>query len=79
MELSQVNRIYTLHRFFSTKKNIASHELCKRLKVSRATLFRDLEMLKDIGAPIDYCAFTRKYYYRTHFQMTLEEFLKKVV
>ena len=78
MNASQLRRIYTIHRFFNRKKKASTSVLSHRLNVSRATLFRDLEVLKDIGAPIGYCAFTRKHYYRTHFQMSLEEFLKKV-
>lgn len=78
MNASQLHRIYTIHRFFALKKRASISVLSHRLNVSRATLFRDLEVLKDIGAPLDYCAFSRKHYYHTHFQMSFEEFFKKV-
>ena len=78
MYASQLHRIYTIHRFFSLKKRASISVLSHRLNVSRSALFRDLEELKDIGAPLDYCAFSRKHYYHTHFQMSFEEFFKKV-
>lgn len=53
MNASQLHRSYTIHRFFAFKKRASTCVLSHRLNVSRATLFRDLEVLKDIGAPLD--------------------------
>ena len=78
MNSLQINRIYILHRFLSVKK-VPSKELCKRLEVSRATLFRDLDILKDIGAPIAYCKLTKIHYYQEDFQISRAEFFEKML
>jgi len=78
MSKKQLLRIYTLHRFLAAKKRIPTSQLCKRIEVSRATLFRDIDILKSIGAPVSYCYLTRIHQYTAEFELTLEELVEKI-
>ena len=76
MSKAQLIRIYTLHRLLATMQTIPSCQLRSRLNVSRATLFRDIELLKSIDAPIKYSYLWRGHYYSTEFILSREELLE---
>jgi len=78
MNSLQISRIYTLHRFLATKRKLIPKAVAKKIGVSRSTLFRDLDILKDIGAPITYCKLTKIHYYTEDFQMSRAEFFEKL-
>lgn len=54
MNLLTLRRIYTIHRLLAPRTKVNPKKLSLRLNVSRATVFRDLEILRDIGATISY-------------------------
>lgn len=77
MSKKQLLRIYALHRYLSIQKYIPSKQLCRRLEVSRATLFRDIEILKSMGAPVSYCYVMKAHHYTEKFSLTKAELLEK--
>jgi predicted DNA-binding transcriptional regulator YafY len=74
MLISQSYRIYIMHRHFAMKKKISTAVFIRRLKVSRPTIFRDFIKLKELGAPIVYCSFSKKHHYSTDFNLNCDEF-----
>ncbi len=54
MSKSKQFRIYSLHLFLATERKISTRKMAQKLGISRATLFRDLDLLKSIGAPVRY-------------------------
>lgn len=44
-------------------------QLARRLGVSRASVFRYLNELKSVGAPIQYCKVRQSYFYEYHFEL----------
>jgi predicted DNA-binding transcriptional regulator YafY len=79
MKTNELKRIYTIHRFFAAKRKIYPSAMAKKLGISRATLFRDLEKIKDIGAPITYCRLTKVHYYKEDFHISEIEFYRKFI
>ena len=69
MNLLTLRRIYTIHRLLALRTKVNPKKLSLRLNVSRATVFRDLEILRDIGATISYCYFTKIYFYNADFKI----------
>jgi predicted DNA-binding transcriptional regulator YafY len=78
MKLLEVRRIYTIHRLLALNTKVNPKKLSQRLNVSRATIFRDLDKLKDIGAPISYCYITKIYFYTADFKLTIEDLINKL-
>ena len=76
MSKSKLLRIYTIHRCLVTKRKIFPRKMAKNLGISRATLFRDLDVLKSIGAPVRYCRISQ---IRRDFHMSKEEFFEKIL
>ena len=79
MSKSKLLRIYTIHRCLVTKRKIFPRKMAKNLGISRATLFRDLDVLKSIGAPVRYCRISQIHYYEEDFHMSKEEFFEKIL
>jgi len=77
MLTSQSYRIYIMHRHFAMKKKISTRVFIRRFKVSRPTIFRDFLVLKEMGASIVYCPFSKKHHYSTDFNLTCGEFSDK--
>ncbi len=44
-------------------------QLARRLDISRASVFRYINELKGVGAPIQYCKSRESYYYEEHFEL----------
>ncbi len=47
-------------------------QLAAKLNVSRSSLFRYMNDLKDFGAPIAYCHQRSSYYYESRFELNLK-------
>ncbi len=53
--MSQTERLYKIERLLRNRRYVPTREFLERLEVSRATLNRDLDLLRDrMGAPIVY-------------------------
>lgn len=78
MNSLQIRRIYTLQRLLYTGRKVNSYQLSRNLEISRATLFRDFEKLKDIGTPILCCPLTKVYSYTEKFELSKLELIEKL-
>lgn len=79
MSKSKLLRVYSQHRFLSNKKRVFTRNMAQKLGISRATLFRDLDLLKSIGAPVRYCRISQIHYYEQDFHMSREGFFDKIL
>jgi len=79
MSKSKLLRVYSLHRFLSNKKRVFARRTAQKLGISRTILFRDLDLLKSIGAPVRYCRIRQIHYYEKDFHMSREEFFEKIL
>ncbi|HNL37534.1 MAG TPA: HTH domain-containing protein [Saprospiraceae bacterium] len=66
-----INRIKRLHGLIRMKSTGTPRELADRMSVSRATLFRHLDDLRSMGAPIAYEKDRQTYYYEEPFDLKL--------
>ena len=78
MHTASFLRLYRLHRLLYAGRKVNSYQLSRRLEISRATLFRDFEKLKDIGAPIHCCPLTKVYSYTQKFELSKLELMEKL-
>ena len=58
-----------LHHLIRRKATGSPLELTRRLSVSRAALFRYLDILKSFGAPVYYCSDRQSYCYEHEFEL----------
>ncbi len=68
--MTTLERIHLLRRLDGLIQRKATGmpcELADRLNVSRASLFRYLNELKNLGAPLEYCRLRRSYFYSDPF------------
>ncbi|MBL7803772.1 MAG: HTH domain-containing protein [Saprospiraceae bacterium] len=66
-----VNRIKRLHNLIRMKSTGSPKDLADRMAVSRSTLFRHLDDLRSMGAPIAYEKDRQTYYYEEPFDLKL--------
>jgi len=65
-QLLLIKRIHTSVR---RKATGSPNEFAHRLTVSKATVHRYINELKNLGAPIDYCKDRKSYYYKEPFEL----------
>ncbi len=53
----------------------APEELAGKLAVSRASVFRHINDLRALGAPIEYCRFRQYYYYEEEYTLSFDALL----
>lgn len=70
--LNQLRTIKRLHHLIARKGTGCPKNLASRLQISRATLFRYIEVLNSLGADIQYCNYRKSYYYQERFELNLE-------
>lgn len=66
-----INRIKRLHALIRHKATGTPKDLADRMDVSRSTLFRHLDDLRSLGAPIAYEKDRQTYYYEEPFDLKL--------
>lgn len=59
-KIQVIERVDSLIKLKSTG---TAHELSRRLCVSKRSVYNILELMKNMGAPIEYCQIRRTYYY----------------
>ena len=67
----QLRQIKRLHELIKRKATGSPKQLADRMNISRATAFRRVEDLKDLGAEIAYCRDRQSYYYELPFELVL--------
>ncbi|MCG8326712.1 MAG: hypothetical protein MI974_03450 [Chitinophagales bacterium] len=70
--LNQLRTIKRLHHLIARKSTGCPKNLASRLEISRATLFRYIDVLINLGADVQYCSFRESYYYQERFELNLE-------
>lgn len=61
-----------LHHLIQRRATGDVHQLSRRLCVSKSTLFRYLNELRNFGAPIHFCSHRKCYYYTEAFELTIQ-------
>lgn len=67
----QIALLRRLDYFIQRKVSGTPMEIANRLGVSRSSLFRYLDELRNFGAEISYCRDRQCYYYKEPFQLEL--------
>ncbi|MEL6656798.1 MAG: HTH domain-containing protein [Bacteroidota bacterium] len=70
---SKIGTLYRLHQLIRHRMTGNSRQLAEQLHVSKSTLFRYLNELKSLGAPIAFCNQGRHYYYESDFELRLSK------
>ncbi|SEB94743.1 HTH domain-containing protein [Tenacibaculum sp. MAR_2009_124] len=61
--LQKIQVIERVDRLIKLKSTGTADDLSRRLCVSRRSVYNILELMKSMGAPIEYCQITKTYYY----------------
>ncbi|WP_428230597.1 hypothetical protein [Flavobacterium sp.] len=67
-----------IHKLISTEKTGSPSAFARKLCVSRSQLYNELELIKDLDAPLKYCKKRETYYYETSFEVVLSFSLKTI-
>lgn len=67
--LKFISRTRRLDNLIRRKSTGSPSQLAQRLGVSEATIYRYIQELKDMGAPIKYCRERQSYRYESEFQL----------
>jgi predicted DNA-binding transcriptional regulator YafY len=65
--LNQINTLKRLDQLVRMKSTGTTEVLAKKISLSRASIYRYLDALKDLGAPIEYCKINRTFFYAEEF------------
>ncbi len=77
--VKHLSMMETLHHYIRTKRTGNPDRCAERLGISRRTLYRLINRLKDCGAPINYCRMRECFYYEETFEFDPQEVLKKMM
>lgn len=69
--LEQFNLLARIHNLIKRKATGSPQQLATRLEISRASVFRQINLLKDLGAKIHYCHSRDSYVYDEKFSLSL--------
>lgn len=70
--IEQLLLLRRLHNLVQRKATGSSEELMEKLNVSKSGLYRQLELLKNLGAPVRYDRAEQRYYYASEFEWQWE-------
>ena len=61
--LEEIERLKRLDRLIRLKATGTPTQLASRLAVSERTVFNEIDILRSLGAPVEFCKTRRSYYY----------------
>jgi len=61
--LQKVQVIERVDRLIKLKSTGTAEDLSKRLCISRRSVYNIIELMRNMGAPVEYCLIRRTYYY----------------
>lgn len=67
--LEKFNCVRRLHNLIKMNATGNHQQLARKLFIPVSTLYRDMEILKSLGAPIVYCSTRQCYYYEEDFEI----------
>lgn len=69
--LKTLERLQQLHQRIAQENTGTPKELSKYMKISERSLYKLIEQLKDVKAPISYNRHTKTYYYNDDFELQI--------
>ncbi|WP_276379072.1 hypothetical protein [Flavobacterium sp. H4147] len=76
--IRQIERIKKMHKLISGEKTGSPLTFAKKLSLSRSQFYNELELIKELDAPVKYCKKRETFYYETHFELILNFSLKTI-
>jgi len=76
--IKQIERIKRMHILISSEKTGTPFVFAKKLSLSRSQLYNELEMIKELDAPVKYCKKRESFYYESSFELILNFSLKTI-
>lgn len=67
--IDQVNTLKRIDGLVRRKATGTPEQLSDRLALSRASVYRYIATMKELGAPIDYCKLRRTFYYKQDYTL----------
>jgi hypothetical protein len=77
--IKQIERIKKIHRLISTEKTGTPIVFARKLSLSRSQLYNELEIIKELDAPLKYSKKKESFYYETSFELILHYSLKIII
>ena len=74
--IKQIERIKKIHQLISSEKTGTPIVFARKLSLSRSQLYNELEVIKELDAPLKYCKRRESFYYETSFELILNYSLK---
>lgn len=69
--IKQIERIKRMHVLISSEKTGTPLVFARKLSLSRSQLYNELEVIKELDAPVKYCKKRESFYYETSFELIL--------
>lgn len=76
--IKQIERIKMMDKLIAFGKTGTPSVFAKKLGLSRSQLYNDLDLIKELDAPIKYCKKRESFYYETSFELILNYSLKVI-
>jgi hypothetical protein len=76
--VKQIERIKTMDELIAAEKTGTPIVFAKKLNLSRSQLYNELDLLRQLDAPIRYCKKRESFYYETPFELLLNFSLKTI-
>lgn len=64
--LEKLNTVERVDQLIRMKATGSARDLASRLQISKTTVYEILEVMRGMGAEIDYCKTKRSYYYKVN-------------
>ncbi|MEL6863544.1 MAG: HTH domain-containing protein [Bacteroidota bacterium] len=68
--IKQLETIRRIDALIQRKSTGTPEQLAQKMSVSRASIYRYINDLKNLGAPVAYCRSRQSYYYTEAFELT---------
>lgn len=76
--IKQIERIKQMHKLISSEKTGNPSVFAGKLSLSRSQLYNELEVIKELDAPVKYCKKRETFYYETSFELILNYSLQTI-
>ncbi|MCD9573785.1 hypothetical protein [Flavobacterium soyae] len=67
-----------MHKLIIAEKTGTPSVFAKKLSLSRSQLYNELDIIKELDAPLKYCKKRESFYYETSFELILNFSLKTI-
>lgn len=76
--IKQIKRITKMHKLISSEKTGTPEIFAKKLSLSRSQLYNELDVIKELDAPVRYCKKKESFYYTAPFELIFNFSLKVI-